>query len=156
MHFNKYKKIVCISDGYEQMAVNLHAFKTKTHIMKKLLLITAIAGFTFACNSDSSTSTTAKDSAATPAAADTSTAATKPALKDGLMTLKDGKMMVVANGAWVAMDAPVTCSNGRKVDVTGEVSKGDKKRKLEEGMMIDKDGQMMDKDGKPMDTSGWD
>jgi hypothetical protein len=31
-----------------------------------------------------------------------------------------------------------------------------RKRKIEEGMMIDKDGQIMDKDGKLMDTSGWD
>jgi hypothetical protein len=125
--------------------------------MKKLLLITAIASFTFACNNDSKSSTTSTDTATTtPAAADTSSAATKPALKDGLMTLKDGKMMIVKDGAWVAMDAPVTCTNGRKVDLTGEISKGDKKRKLEEGMMIDKDGQITDKNGKLMDTSGWD
>ncbi len=125
--------------------------------MKKLLLIAAIAGFTCACNDGSKSSTTTTDTAtATPAAVDTSSAATKPALKDGLMTMKDGKMMVVKDGAWVAMDAPVTCSNGRKVSVSGEVSKGDKKRKLEEGMMIDKDGQIMDKNGKLMDTSGWD
>ena len=93
--------------------------------MKKILLITAIAGFTFACNSDTSkSSTTATDSATTtaPAATDT-TSATKPALKDGLMTMKDGKMMIVKDGSWVAMDAPVTCTNGRKVAVDGEVSK---------------------------------
>ena len=127
--------------------------------MKKLLLIVAIAGFTFACNNDSSKSSTTSTDTATapaPAAVDTASAATKPALKDGLMTMKDGKMMMVKDGAWVAMDAAVTCTNGRKVDVSGEVSKGDKKRKLEEGMMIDKDGQMMDKSGKLMDTSGWD
>ena len=124
--------------------------------MKKLLLIVAIAAFTFACNDGSKSSTTSTDSAAVaPAAADTSSAV-KPALKDGLMTLKDGKMMIVKDGAWVAMDATVTCTNGRKVDVNGEVSKGDKKRKLEDGMMIDKDGQIMDKNGKLMDTSGWD
>jgi hypothetical protein len=35
------------------------------------------------------------------------------------------------------------------------VSKGGKTRKMEEGMMIDKDGQMMDKDGKMMDNTGW-
>jgi hypothetical protein len=130
--------------------------------MKKLLLIAAIAGFTSACNDGSKSSTTTTDTTtaapvtAAPAATDTSAAATTPALKDGLMTMKDGKMMVVKNGAWVAMDAPMTCSNGRKVSVSGEVSKGDKKRKLEEGMMIDKDGQIMDKNGKLMDTSGWD
>jgi len=54
------------------------------------------------------------------------------------------------------MDSAVTCTNGRKVAVDGTVSKGNKKRKMEEGMMIDKDGQLMDKNGKPMDTSGWD
>jgi len=129
--------------------------------MKKLLFIVAIAGFTFACNNDSKTSTSTTDTTTAPttpapAAADTSAAATQHALKEGLMTMKDGKMMIVKNGAWVAMDEPVTCTNGRKVSVAGEVSKGDKKRKLEEGMMIDKDGQMMDKDGKLMDTSGWD
>jgi hypothetical protein len=128
--------------------------------MKKLLLIAAIAGFTCACNDGSKSSATTTDTAAmpamAPAAADSSAAATTPALKDGLMTMKDGKMMVVKNGAWVAMDAPMTCTNGRKVGLDGQVSKGDKKRKLEEGMMIDKDGQIMDKNGKLMDTSGWD
>jgi hypothetical protein len=129
--------------------------------MKKLLFLVAIAGFTFACNdsakpSTSSTDTAATTPAATPAATDTSSAATQPALKEGLMTLKDGKMMIVKSGAWTALDAAVTCTNGRKVAVDGTVSKGDKKRKLEEGMMIDKDGQMMDKNGKLMDTSGWD
>jgi hypothetical protein len=125
--------------------------------MKKVLLIVTIASFTFACNDGSKSSTTSTDTAAsTPAAADTSSAATKPALKDGLITMKDGKMMIVKDGIWAAMDSPVTCSNGRKVDLNGEVSKGNKKRKLEEGMMIDKDGQIVDKNGKLMDTSGWD
>ena len=128
--------------------------------MKKLLFIAAIAGLSVACNNGSAPST-GTDTTATPApaaaATDTSAAAAQPAtLKDGLMTMKDGKMMIVKSGAWTPMDETVTCSNGRKVTVDGTVSKGDKKRKLEEGMMIDKDGQLMDKDGKPMDTSGWD
>ena len=71
------------------------------------------------------------------------------------MTMKDGKMMVANGGKWEEMKAPVTTANGRVVAVNGEVSKGDKKRKLEEGQMIDKDGQMMDKDGKLMDNTGW-
>jgi len=128
--------------------------------MKKLLFTVAIAGLTFACNDGSKSSTTSSTdtaaSASAPAAADSSSAANQSALKDGLMTLKDAKMMIVKNGTWVAMDSSVTCTNGRKVSVDGQVSKGDKKRKLEEGMMIDKDGQIMDKNGKLMDTSGWD
>lgn len=130
----------------------------KTYIMKKLFLIVAVAGFATACNSDASkspaTDTTSTAPATTPK--DTSTATAQPALKDGLMTMKDSKMMIVKNGAWTAMDSAVTCTNGRKVAVDGTVAKGDKKRKMEEGMMIDKDGQLMDKNGKPMDTSGWD
>jgi hypothetical protein len=126
--------------------------------MKKLLFLTAIAGFTFACNSDSKPSTTDSTAATTtpaPAAADSS--ATTQSLKDGLMTLKDGKMMIVKSGAWAPMDSAMTCTNGRKVALDGTVSKGSSKgRKLEEGMMIDKDGQLMDKNGKAMDTSGWD
>jgi len=122
--------------------------------MKKLLFIAAIAGLALACNNESKPSTT--DSTTMPAK-DSSTAAMQPAaLKDGLMTMKDGKMMIVKSGAWAAMDSTITCTNGRKVAADGTVSKGDKKRKMEDGMMIDKDGQLMDKNGKPMDTSGWD
>lgn len=128
--------------------------------MKKLLFIAAVAGLSFACNSGSTPSSgsdTTAASAPTAAAKDTSAGAAQTAvLKDGLMTLKDGKMMIVKSGAWSSMDSTVTCSNGRKVAVDGTISKGDKKRKLEEGMMIDKDGQLMDKNGKPMDTTGWD
>ena len=127
--------------------------------MKKLLFLTAIAGFTFACNSDSKSSTTDSAAATTapaPAATDSSAAATQ-SLKDGLMTLKDGKMMIVKSGAWAPMDSAMTCTNGRKVALDGTISKGTSKgRKLEEGMMIDKDGQIMDKNGKLLDTSGWD
>ena len=124
--------------------------------MKKLLLIAAIAIFTFACNDGSKSSSTTDTAAVAPATPAADSSASTMALKDGLMTMKDGKMMIVKGGTWVAMDAPVTCTNGRKVDVNGEVSKGDKKRKLEEGMMIDNDGQIKDKDGKLVDTSGWD
>jgi len=120
--------------------------------MKKFLFIAAIAGFAIACNNESKPAATDSTAAATK----DSTAAAAPALKDGLMTMKDGKMMIVKAGAWSAMDSTVTCTNGRKVAADGTVSKGDKNRKMEEGMMIDKDGQLMDKNGKPMDTSGWD
>jgi hypothetical protein len=139
---------------------NWHSFayyKTKIKHHEKLLLIAAIASFTFACNDGSKSSSSTTDTATVaPAALRFFNCFAHRALKDGLMTMKDGKMMIVKGGAWVAMEAPVTCTNGRKVDLTGEVSKGDKKRKLEEGMMTDKDGQIKDKDGKLVDTSGWD
>jgi len=127
--------------------------------MKKLLFVAAIAGLTYACNNESkpaNADSTAAAPATTPAATDSSAAGSTAALKDGLMTMKDGKVMIVKAGAWATLDSTVTCTNGRKVAADGTVTKGDKKRKLEEGMMIDKDGQLMDKNGKPMDTSGWD
>lgn len=128
--------------------------------MKRLLFIAAIAGLACSCgdggSKSSTTDTTAAPAATTPAPAPDSAAATQSSLKDGLMTFKDGKLMIVKAGAWAVADSTVTCTNGRKVSPDGTVSKGDKKRKLEEGMMIDKDGQLMDKNGKPMDTSGWD
>ena len=129
--------------------------------MKKLLAIAAITFSLTACNDNSADEggTTTEDTAASapaanaPAVADTTSTST--VMKDGVMTMKDGKMMVMVAGNWEPMKEPVTTSNGRKVALDGEVSKGDKKRKLEEGMMIDKDGQMMDKDGKLLDNTGW-
>ena len=108
--------------------------------MKKFLATLAIAGFMVACNDNSTDDNSATNDTAT---ASESTAPAPPAdtssaMKDGVMQLKD-----------------VTCTNGRKVAPNGEVSKGDRKRKLDEGMMIDKDGQIMDKDGKMVDNTGW-
>lgn len=130
--------------------------------MKKLLSLAIFASFIVACGDGSSDEATTTDTAATtvetaPAPADTSaaTAATDATIKEGLMTLKDGKVMIARNGQWEELKESVTTTNGRVVAPNGEVSKGDKKRKLEEGQMIDKDGQMMDKDGKLLDNTGW-
>ena len=81
--------------------------------------------------------------------------ATAAPVKDSVMQFKDGKVMIMTGGSWSALSGPVTTTNGRKVSPNGEVSKNGKKRKMEEGMMIDKDGQLMDKDGKAMDNTGW-
>ena len=128
--------------------------------MKKLLALLAITGSVIACNNSAKESDSSKDSATM---TDTSatmapkmdTTATAAPVKDSVMQFKDGKVMIMTGGAWTALSAPVTTSNGRKVSPNGEVSKNGKKRKMEEGMMIDKDGQLMDKDGKPMDNTGW-
>lgn len=133
--------------------------------MKKLLSLAVIAALMAACN-DNTTSkeATSADTASVVAPApdtamavpDTAAAASAtPAMKDGLMTFKGGKVMIAKGGAWTALKETFTCTNGRKVSPNGEVSKNGKKRKLTEGMMIDKDGQMMDKDGKMLDTTGW-
>lgn len=127
--------------------------------MKKFLAILTITAAMAACNNAAEQNETPVDTvAATPAtpAPDTTAEAAAPAApKDSLMQFKEGKVMIVTAGTWSALSAPVTTSNGRVVKPNGEVSKGGKTRKLEEGMMIDKDGQMTDKDGKPLDTTGW-
>ena len=131
--------------------------------MKKLLALLTITGSMIACNNSAKESEASKDTTAT---TDTSSATMAPAkdttammsaapVKDSVMQFKDGKVMIMSGGSWLALSATVTTTNGRKVSPNGEVSKNGKKRKMEEGMMIDKDGQLMDKDGKPMDNTGW-
>ena len=125
--------------------------------MKKLLIILAITGFMTACNNESKKeeSTTTGDTATTVGPAPEVTTPTPAPVKDSVMQFKDGKVMIMIGGSWSALTSTVTTSNGRKVSPNGEVSKGKVTRKMEEGMMIDKDGQMMDKDGKMMDNTGW-
>jgi hypothetical protein len=139
------------------MVLNLSAFlNIKTYIMKKLFVILTITGFMTACNNESKKegSSTTTDTTTKVAPAEEVSPATT-AVKDSVMQFKDGKVMVMVGGSWSALSAPVTTSNGRKVNPNGDVSKGTITRKMEEGMMIDKDGQMMDKDGKMMDNTGW-
>ncbi len=126
--------------------------------MKKFLAFLAITTFMTSCGggAEKSAASDSTSTEVTPAPVDTTTATTAaPAVKDSLMQFKDGKVMIMSGGAWTALSAPLTTTNGRKVSPDGEVSKGGKTRKLEEGMMIDKDGQLMDKDGKMMDNTGW-
>jgi len=130
--------------------------------MKKLLFFLSIAAFITACgNGDQKTATTGADSSAAAATPLTDSGkmaapAATPSVKDSVMQFKGGKVLISKNGAWSELTAAVITTNGRKVSPDGEVvSKSGKKKKLEEGMMIDKDGQLMDKDGKPLDNTGW-
>ena len=124
--------------------------------MKKLLAILAFTSIMTACN-DSATdeSSTTDTSTVAPAPSVDTTATVSAPVKDSLMQYKDGKVMIMLAGSWTALESPVTTTNGRKVSPNGDVTKGGKTRKMEDGMMIDKDGQMMDKDGKMMDNTGW-
>jgi len=129
----------------------------KTNIMKKLFFLLGFSAAIIACNNEAKTDPPAGDTTTTAPAApqDTTATATVPPVKDSMMQFKDGKVMIMIGGSWAALSGPVTTSNGRKVSPNGEVSKGKVTRKMEEGMMIDKDGQMMDKSGKLMDNTGW-
>jgi hypothetical protein len=127
----------------------------KTHIMKKLLFILAITGFTTACNNESKNEESSASGATTTTAPATDAGTATTTVKDSVMQFTNGKVMIMVGGSWSELSAPVTTTNGRKVNPNGEVSKGTVTRKMEEGMMIDKDGQMMDKNGKVMDNTGW-
>ena len=121
--------------------------------MKKLLALLTITGSMIACNNSSDKGESSKDSTATTTdtsarmapAKDTTTMAAP--MKDSVMQFKDGKVMIMTGGAWSPLSATVTTTNGRKVSPNGEVTKNKKTKKLEEGMMIDKDGQL--------DQTGW-
>lgn len=128
--------------------------------MKKLIPVLASACIFIACGDSSSTAGTSTDTTSVQdesgsTTADTSTSSSSTSVKDGVMAMKDGKMVIMRGGSWEAMTEEVTTTNGRKVAPNGTVTKGDRKRQLEEGMMIDSDGQLMDKDGKMMDNTGW-
>jgi len=128
--------------------------------MKKLLGILAISVLATACGgggTDKAAGTDTTSSALAPPTPvpDSSSKTAATPMKDSVMQFKDGKVMIMTGGAWAALSGPVTTTNGRKVSPNGEVSKNGKTRKLEEGMMIDKDGQLMDKDGKALDNTGW-
>lgn len=137
--------------------------------MKKLFPIFAAACFIAACSGNSSntdvtdstststspTTSSNADTAASASATDMSNAANSAAMKDGVMAMKGGKMMVMKNGNWEQMSETVTCTNGVKVTTKGAVTKGSRKKTLTEGMMIDKDGQLTDANGKLVDNAGW-
>jgi len=128
--------------------------------MKKLLFFASIAALLLTACGDSASkqetpaTDTTKAAPAPDSGAAASTATVQP-VKDSVMQFKGGKVMIIVGGTWSELTAPVTTTNGRKVSPNGDVSKNGKTKKLEEGMMIDKDGQLMDKDGKPLDNTGW-
>lgn len=130
--------------------------------MKKLLFAVSISATALiaACGGGAEKKDTpAADSPATvqatPVSPTDTASTTAPSIKDSLMQFKGGKVLISLNGAWSELSATIKTTNGRKVNPNGDVTKNGKTKKLEEGMMIDKDGQLMDKDGKPLDTTGW-
>jgi hypothetical protein len=45
------------------------------------------------------------------------------------MQFKDGKVMIMTGGAWTALSAPVTTTNGRKVSPNGKFPKMERRGK---------------------------
>jgi uncharacterized Zn ribbon protein len=77
--------------------------------------------------------------------------------KEGMVTMKDDKMMVMKDGNWVPMTKTMRYSGGCKVMKDGTVMKKDgSKMMMTNGMTMSADGHMMDADGKMMmkDSTG--
>src|SRR5664279_885685 len=127
--------------------------------MKKLIVIAAISALMISCNGNSSTKTESTSDSSrmeNAVSADTSMNSMKDttmnsmssssamapgSMKEGSMTMKDGKMMIMKDGKMVMMDQQMTCTDGCKVRPNGEVvMKDGKKMMITEGMAIDKDG----------------
>lgn len=67
---------------------------------------------------------------------------------DGVI-MKNGKMMMVKNGQFTALDHEMTMSNGTKVMADGTCTKKDgTKMLLKEGQHIDMDGKLISMDAK--------
>jgi Domain of unknown function (DUF6799) len=128
--------------------------------MKKLLVICSALAFLTACNGSSSSKTGTETDTAYEKMSPDSTVETPPMrptmlseTPDGIMMMKDGKMMIMNGGTWILMDSTITCTDGCKVMSTGEViMKDGKKMKLTGGMSIDKDGNMIDDKGMKMNN----
>ena len=123
--------------------------------MKKLFAIVFIAAFFTACNGNDSskTGTTTTDSSGmmnnNTMSTDTSMNMNHPMdMKEGMMVMKGGKMMVMKDGKMLLMEKQMTCTDGCKVNPTGEVvMKDGKTMMMKEGEIIDKDGNMMNDAG---------
>ena len=131
--------------------------------MKRFFAAWALGCALVACNNNASDTTTTDSTTTittdstttmmTPApATDTAGSMNSTAMHEGMMTMREGKVVEMKNGQWVAIDKTVTCTDGCKVMPNGDVvMKDGMKMKLKEGESIDKDGNMMDKSGKMMD-----
>ena len=106
--------------------------------MKKLIMI---AGLALCC------------SAFTPATVHAQTMEEKKMdkMKDGSVMMKDGKMMEMKDGNWVAQTSDKTMSNGTKVTTDGTViMKDGAKKTLANGECVKPDGMIHKKGEKKM------
>ena len=147
------------------LTINIYPFlKPKKH-MKKLIAIVSIAAFMTACNGNQSSTSEMTTSDSTSlmkgssmshdSSMSMSTMNAPMDLKEGMMIMKGGKMMVMKEGKTKEMDQTMTCTDGCKVKPSGEVvMKDGKTMMMKEGEVIDKDGNMMNDNGKMMMDNG--
>lgn len=119
--------------------------------MKQFLAMAAIASFMISCNPSSADKAAGADSSMHMTMNADSMPPMSSGTKDGSMTMKHGKMMVMNTGKWEVMDHPVTCTDECKVLPDGEViMKNGQKMMMKEGDVIDQEGHLIDANGKMM------
>jgi len=74
--------------------------------------------------------------------------------RDGDVSYRDDKVVVMRNGEWVTADDEVTLDNGAVVYPDGRVKKEDKEIRLDDGETVDKTGNFFDRTGKAIEK-GW-
>jgi hypothetical protein len=74
---------------------------------------------------------------------------------EGDVTRRDGKVMVMRNGQWVAADKDVNMDNGVVVRRNGRVTREGKEIELEDGEVVNRTGNFFDRTGRTLEK-GWD
>ena len=124
--------------------------------MKKIFLITCIAGSLIACNNSGTDATddTVLDSDTTITTTATSATAVYTPV-EGDVSYRDGKLMVWKGNDWVVADNDVTLDNGVVVYKNGEVKKEGKTVTLDDGEVVNHSGDFFDKTGHAI-SDAWD
>jgi hypothetical protein len=122
--------------------------------MKKMFLLAFASVWMIACNEnnpDSINKDTRTDSVIATEPPVTSVDAYAP--REGDVTYREHKLMIMKNGEWVESDKDVTMNNGVVVHRSGKASKDNKDVDVEEGVVVDKNGNFFDKAGHAIDNA---
>lgn len=117
--------------------------------MKALFLISTLAVFAIACNSNSDVTTRYEGDTTDNAAKGTTY---QPA--EGDVTYRSGSVAVWRNGHWETTNEDVRLNDGTVVHSNGHVQKNDNEVVLEDGEVVDKSGNFFDKAGHAI-NKGW-
>lgn len=124
--------------------------------MKKIFLITCIAGSLIACNNSGTDATddNVLDSDTTMTTTTSSSTAVYTPV-EGDVTYRNGNLMVWKGNDWVMADDDVTLDNGVVVYKNGEVKKEGKTVTLDDGEVVNHSGDFFDKTGHAI-SDAWD
>ena len=124
--------------------------------MKRIMLITLVAGLLGACNEQAGDSMTDSDTTST-------TVTTSPedntvsdyAPSEGDVTYRENRVQVWRGGTWNDADEDVKMDNGVVVYRDGRATRDGKEIELEDGQVVDHSGNIFDRTGRALE-SAWD